>query len=677
MPPPKKRKRLFPTPPAKTGVAAKYLSDNFNDIPDSITDMKNGHILYLYLSNCRNVKQTCSKLKELPDTSNVPDFTYSVQRLVWNSLEKFHRLTVKKEMDNFKDICTEAFYILPQTPRPKPAVPIQTFSSSPVKTRKTAACVNCQILNSLRKAIKARSALIINRKRKSKLKPKQLNAKLERRDNTIKRLKKKFADSEVTKLKDIVVKLQKVNGVMKKRISALDVKLKNVTRANYNELKDMETDYQTSVLILEEKIMAMKSNAPQDLELQKDGKFFKYQMRIMVYECLMANVPTEKIPSLICSFAFRFGVNLDVKEIPVRSSVQNMVVELGVISDLQAAELIFQSKNVTIGFDATTQEGIHVNAIHTTTEKECLVVALDQLAGGTTNDYAQHITSSIDHLANVFSEFHPEMTFSHVKEQLISHISCTLTDRAAANHAAIRIVNEVFGKSLIEVNCHLHPLDTIATKCRSALLSLETEKSKLFGQGCLAEKVILGLNKMRFKDGKGDPHGFRVFLHDQNLPQSLIIRYRGNRLHVLFKLAAVYVIHHKSIMLYLTTRCLQTSALKTSLTEDFSNTTTFMELKVLGVLGKMLTGPWLKRFYRNSEKQSHHMDAFDEIKLCLQRINEYLCNETVSIQTLKEDFFGDPIDRSDEALWRDDGHTRSFSVMFKAVLVATADVVKR
>ena len=226
-----------------------------------------------------------------------------------NSLDKFHRLTVKKEMDNFKYICTKEFYILAQTPRPKPAVPIQTVSSSPVKTRKSAACVNCQILrNSLRKAINARSALIINRKRKSKLKPKQLNAKLEQRDNTIKRLKKTFADSEVAKLKDIVVKLQKVNGV-----------IQNVSRANYNELKDMETDYQTRVLIWEEKITAMKSNVSQALELQKDGKMFSYQMRIMVYECLMANVPTEKIPSLIRSFAFRFGVNLDVKEIPVRS----------------------------------------------------------------------------------------------------------------------------------------------------------------------------------------------------------------------------------------------------------------------------------------------------------------------------------------------------------------------
>ena len=29
-------------------------------------------------------------------------------------------------------------------------------------------------------------------------------------------------------------------------------------------------------------------------------------------------------------------------------------------------------------------------------------------------------------------------------------------------------------------------------------------------------------------------------------------------------------------------------------------------------------------------------------------IEEYLCKATVSIQTVKEDFFGDPVDRSDD-----------------------------
>ena len=91
------------------------------------------------------------------------------------------------------------------------------------------------------------------------------------------------------------------------------------------------------------------------------------------------------------------------------------------------------------------------------------------------------------------------------------HNRCSLTDRAAANHAAIQNINEEFVTTLVELelNCHLHPLDSIASKCNSILKSLEMSKSKLFRSGCHAEKVILALNKMRFKDSKRDPHGFK------------------------------------------------------------------------------------------------------------------------------------------------------------------------
>jgi hypothetical protein len=78
----------------------------------------------------------------------------------------------------------------------------------------------------------------------------------------------------------------------------------------------------------------------------------------------MANVPTDRIPGLIEAFAKRF-------------------VELGLLSDLQVAEVMYTTENITIGMDATTQEGCHVNEIHTTTEDQCLVVALDELPGGT------------------------------------------------------------------------------------------------------------------------------------------------------------------------------------------------------------------------------------------------------------------------------------------------------
>ena len=44
-----------------------------------------------------------------------------------------------------------------------------------------------------------------------------------------------------------------------------------------------------------------------------------------------------------------------------------------------------------------------------------------------------------------------------------------MTDRVAVNHAVIRKVNENWGKTLNELHCHLNPLDTIASSCRSTL----------------------------------------------------------------------------------------------------------------------------------------------------------------------------------------------------------------
>ena len=177
-------------------------------------------------------------------------------------------------------------------------------------------------------------------------------------------------------------------------------------------------------------------------DFKKEGKTFSDKMRTMVYECIMSNVPTDKIPTLVLSFATKFGVDITAKDIPVRSSVENMVAELGLLSDLQVAEFIYKSTDVTIGFDATTQEGVHVNAIHTMSEDKCLVVALDQLAGGTAKDYSHHSINSVAHLAHVYCQFHTDASFSDVHGELISHIPCTLSDRAAANHASIRLVNE-------------------------------------------------------------------------------------------------------------------------------------------------------------------------------------------------------------------------------------------
>lgn len=64
-------------------------------------------------------------------------------------------------------------------------------------------------------------------------------------------------------------------------------------------------------------------------------------------------------------------------DVPHRSTVE---------AELQTAVEILENKNTTLGFDAITQEGVHVNRVHITTETECYAAAFDELPGGTAKD---------------------------------------------------------------------------------------------------------------------------------------------------------------------------------------------------------------------------------------------------------------------------------------------------
>ena len=54
-------------------------------------------------------------------------------------------------------------------------------------------------------------------------------------------------------------------------------------------------------------------------------------------------------------------------------------------------------------------------------------------------------------------------------------------------------------------------------------------RAKLPGKDCMAANIILGVDKQRYNDGKGDPRGFIDFIEKHHLPKGLVPRYRGNR----------------------------------------------------------------------------------------------------------------------------------------------------
>lgn len=135
------------------------------------------------------------------------------------------------------------------------------------------------------------------------------------------------------------------------------------------------------------------------------GSVIFSQISFKVYDPLLNNVPTISVPEVLGSFAKRIGINLT--DIPHRTTVEAMARELGIIADLQTAEKVLANQNCTLGLEATTQEGHHVNSIHVTTETSCLAMAVDELPGGTGEDYHTHTCESIENLAKLQCHFNP------------------------------------------------------------------------------------------------------------------------------------------------------------------------------------------------------------------------------------------------------------------------------
>ncbi|KAK2164032.1 hypothetical protein LSH36_70g06049 [Paralvinella palmiformis] len=105
------------------------------------------------------------------------------------------------------------------------------------------------------------------------------------------------------------------------------------------------------ILVLEETVEKLQcsSSGP----LQKEGNTISPEIQMFVYDAIINHVQTRNVPSLLGKFAQQFGLNMDM--VPHHTTIEMMARELGVVSDLQAAEMVMTNTYLTLVFAATTQ----------------------------------------------------------------------------------------------------------------------------------------------------------------------------------------------------------------------------------------------------------------------------------------------------------------------------------
>ena len=186
-------------------------------------------------------------------------------------------------------------------------------------------------------------------------------------------------------------------------------------------------------------------------------------------------------------------------------------------------------------------------------------------------------------------------------------------------------------------------------------------------------------DKMRYKQGKGDPAGFKMFMRQENIKPSMIVRYVGNRFHVLFHLAGVLYLLRDKLMMYLENVCHNTTTLRTALIQDLKNRTIILELRALGLIGKLVTRPWMKHFY--ASQHMTNLDIVPAINMCMNNLNLLRANPSIAL-IIKTDIFGSILD--DESVLKhlqessfSSAEHETFNEIFALLLQGVIDVINK
>ena len=169
---------------------------------------------------------------------------------------------------------------------------------------------------------------------------------------------------------------------------------------------------------------------------------------------------------------------------------------------------MLQSSNLCLSWDATSLDGDHINEIHVSANDKHMVLDVRHIPGGRASDYVTHIMNSFAGAADSYVALYPDRwTKTDLLVHLYRKISATLSDRAPVNHRArldledaVNTQLEAVQMSLIELNCNVHPLDTVATASRQTLKVVEEAAGipkGFISRESVAVNVVMAVSKVR------------------------------------------------------------------------------------------------------------------------------------------------------------------------------------
>ena len=624
--------------------------------------------------DCDNLKEASIRLSICRVNSQLMKYKKNITRN-WHEIQKY---------------LNESFG-LPSTktqPRLQPRVE-QDVLPAPVKKIKTDDCEICatlstelkQAISKLKESEKLKLENIVLRKKIQQYCPRRINQFIKRKNIDIANKKGVIMEQQkaLQKLYESQLKNRELQNEVRK-LKRQNKKYRQTCREpKHVEMEKVVTELNDRVVALEVQLGELQDcYGDGEVIYFKDKKQYSSQIRKCMYFALQHQCPVQHT-SAVVKFIVEEMTHKQIEQMPSISTVSRMALEPGVISDLQSGEILESTPSNTLAWDATDIDGKHINEVHACTvdsedaRRQYLSLGLAELSGGRAGDYHRHIMETLQDVTKSYAEWSEKDPYDVLKATH-NNISNTIGDRVAVNHSVVEHLEQTLGKHLTELNCNVHPLDSLARKTRNVLKTHSDAKGLTFGRDCAAVNVIYGLHKMRYKQGKGDPKSFKAFFKSRGVPLKTFPRYVGNRLHIVFHLAGVYHKLHHLVVEYLERYCNQTGCLKNALLQDMRNPLIQRDLQIIGLFGKVVTGPWMTKFY-SDETGIGNLDLNIHLEQAVESLASYSTDPDLLL-TSPYDVFGEVLDVNDGTLQSLHQQTHTIGETFRTLVVKVAEQMK-
>jgi len=430
---------------------------------------------------------------------------------------------------------------------------------------------------------------------RAKVTSKQIELACEQRKSKLAIFKRRYSrlfNSSSRIRETAAANLQTLRSVHAEEISEL--------RKKNSQIQHELGECQLMVDELQKKLMKVELSAKPASISTKDGRMYNGKIRKAVYNCARMQVPRNNI-SAVLQMTMRLLCGVELSPLPSQFCISSMISEMRTLALAQAVEAILQSDFVNIAWDATTIKVKHLNEVHVNTDSGHFTLDIATLPGGKATDYARHITDVILKAVECYCALHSNNDIVGILEKVKEKITSTMSDRAAVNRCVSQELKKFLGHDVLELNCNIHPLDSLAIEFRKVIKVVEDECgvcSELYGKDSVMLRAIMCISKMKYKSS-GEPVWLKVFLENEGVNAKLLPRYVGNRFHILFSLCGNIRYLLPSLLKYFGKVCGKTAFAKqihaALMLDEVQD-----ELLVGGLFGKCLTGPWMTCLYRQN-----------------------------------------------------------------------------